>query len=294
MALIDLHSHWGTERGWRGYPGGDAARQFADMRRYFTSWKEGATASEANMADHFRRYNMRTILDLGFTWNLPIEEARAQHDYAFATQRAHPDVILGHWLQVNPRMPESLAEFERCIDNRIEFVGLSLGMPKPDGTGKPLSTDGLWEPFLRICIERNVPVLMPTGITALGAGVPGGLGFELDDIHPRHIDTVARRWPDLKIVMSRPAWPWQAEAIAVMLHKPNVWYEVHGWRPKHFPQELKYEISRRLQDRVMFGAEYPMINMDQLMQDWHEGGYSEEVLAKVFEKNAQAFLGSLF
>jgi hypothetical protein len=42
--------------------------------------------------------------------------------------------------------------------------------------------------------------------------------------------------------------------IAVLLHKPNVWCELHGWSPKYFTDELKREIPRRLAGRVMFLA----------------------------------------
>jgi hypothetical protein len=41
--------------------------------------------------------------------------------------------------------------------------------------------------------------------------------------------------PDLCIIASRPAWLWQDEMISVMLHKPDVWNEVHGWSPKYLP-----------------------------------------------------------
>ena len=39
---------------------------------------------------------------------------------------------------------------------------------------------------------------------------------------------MAARHPQLQIVAARPGWPWQAETIAVLMHKRNIWYEVHG------------------------------------------------------------------
>mgnify|MGYP003341213725 CR=1 FL=1 len=38
--------------------------------------------------------------------------------------------------------------------------------------------------------------------------------------------------------------------VLVLLHKGNVWYELHGWSPKYHPQELKHEIARRLQAKA--------------------------------------------
>ena len=66
------------------------------------------------------------------------------------------------------------------------------------------------------------------GTTGLGAGQRGGGGVRLDASHPRHHDEVAATHPELIIVASRPAWPWQTEMIAILLHKTSVWYEQHS------------------------------------------------------------------
>ena len=67
-----------------------------------------------------------------------------------------------------------------------------------------------------------MPVLLMTGLTGIGQGMPGGAGVVLDDGHPRHIDRVAARYPELRILAGRPAWPWQDDMIAILLHKANV------------------------------------------------------------------------
>ena len=131
------------------------------------------------------------------------------------------------------------------------------------------------------------------GTTGIGAGRPGGGGVRLDASHPRHVDRVAARFPELKILAGRPAWPWQDDMIAILLHKTSVWYEVHGWSPRYFTPDLKLEIGRRLQDRVMFGNDYPLLRYERLLGDWRAEGYSDEVLDKVFRGNAETFLASL-
>ena len=107
------------------------------------------------------------------------------------------------------------------------------------------------------------------------------------------MDEVAAKFPELKIVAGRPAWPWQTEMIAVLLHKPNVWYELHGWSPKYFTADLKWEIPRRLKDKIMFGADYPLFQYERLIKDWKSEDYSSEILGKVFYKNAEQFLDEL-
>jgi len=81
--------------------------------------------------------------------------------------------------------------------------------------------------------------------------------------------------------------------IAILLHKTSVWYELHGWSPRYFAPDLKQEIGRRLQDRVMFGADYPLLSYERLLQDWRGEGYGDAVLDKVLGRNAETFLGTV-
>jgi predicted TIM-barrel fold metal-dependent hydrolase len=93
----------------------------------------------------------------------------------------------------------------------------------------------------------------------------------------------------LKILAGRPAFPWQDEMLAVLLHKPNISYELHGWSPKLFSPALRREIGGRMQDRIMFGCDYPVLRFEMMVERWRSLGFSEPVLAKVFHQNAEAY-----
>jgi len=217
---------------------------------------------------------------------VPVPEARELHDYAFDTQRRFSDAIIGNWFHFQPESgAEARREFERCIADGSGFVGLAVS-----GSGGVPASDPAYDPFYGLCIEANVPALVFVGTTGLGSGFPGGNGILLDHCHPRHLDHVAARYPDLKILAGRPAWPWQTEMIAVLIHKANVWYELHGWSPRYYSEDLKYEIPRRLKDRVMFGADYPLLSYERLIADWRGLGFSDEVMEKVNYRNAENFL----
>lgn len=278
--MIDIHSHWGTKR---GYP----LRTPDELAQQKKTWNsEAAYATEDEMADYFRRSGVRTILDFGYTKFVPLTEAKAVHDYGFATQRAHADVILGHWIHIDPHSGiEGVRELRRCIDFAPGFVGFAVS-----GSGSGPASDACWTPFYELCIQAAIPVLIFVGTTGLGAGLPGGGGVVLDDCHPRHLDFVAAKFPKLTIVAARPGWPWQAETIAVLMHKRNIWYELHGWSPKYFTQDLKHEIPRRLRERVMFGADYPLFTYERLIRDWRGEGYADDVLDDVFRNNPRRFL----
>jgi len=282
--IFDMHSHWGTRR---GYPF-QTPEELAQQERVFRSTPR--YVSEADMAEHFRATGVRAILDLGVRAPAPIDEVRALHDYAFDTQKQHADVIAGHWLHIDPRLGrQAVNELARCLGRRQGLVGLAVS-----GAGfNVAASDPGYAPLYELCLEARAPVLIMVGTTGLGAGRPGGAGVKLAFSHPRHVDEVAATYPELTIVASRPAWPWQADMIAVLLHKANVWYEVHGWSPRYFTADLKSEIARRLHDRVMFGADYPMFRYERLIADWQSEGYGEAVLENIFHRNAERLFGEL-
>jgi predicted TIM-barrel fold metal-dependent hydrolase len=278
-SLFDLHSHWGTER---GYP----LRSAAALAVQQHTWNsQPSYVSEAEMVGYFRQQRVRTILDFGFTKSLPLAEVRPLHDYAIATQQQYADAIYGLWLQIDPRTGEAgAAELARCIAASGGFVSICVSAA---GMGYPAS-DPIYDPFYRVCLAARRPVLVLVGYTGAGAGLPGGDGVELELCHPRYVDKLALRYPELKIIAGRPAWPWQDEMIAVLLHKANVSCELHGWSPKYFTDTLKREIPRRLKHKIMFGADYPLLRYERLVQDWRDLGYGDEILHRVFAANAEA------
>src|SRR3981081_565029 len=111
MKLIDLHSHWGTKKGY-------VLRTEAALKQQKSTWNsEPKYHTEQEMADYFRSQNVKAILDFGFTKEMPIKEARDCTDSALETQRKHPAATLGLWLQLDPHSgPEGAAELKRCIE----------------------------------------------------------------------------------------------------------------------------------------------------------------------------------
>ena len=283
MRLFDCHSHWSTRRGYIF----QGEEELASQEKIWGTKAEYQTEQE--MTDSFRRANARVMMDLATTVLNPMgmDEIRALHDYTFDVQRQHKDVIFGHWLSLDPRLGrDAIREYERAVAADAGFIGFGI-IGQVHGGFPP--SDPIWDPFYKTSIDAGAPVLIHTGLTGIGQGMPGGRGIVLDDGHPRHIDIVAARYPELKILAARPAYPWQDEMIAVMLHKGNVHYELHGWSPKAFPPALRREIGGRLQDRIMFGCDYPVLKHDFMVERWRGLGFSEEVLEKVFFRNAERY-----
>ncbi|MGV9269021.1 amidohydrolase family protein [Kitasatospora sp. NPDC003701] len=146
-------------------------------------------------------------------------------------------------------------------------------------------------PMYEAIEELGVPALFHTGQTGIGAGAPGGAGIRLKYSNPLLIDDVAADFPGLPIVMAHPSFPWQDEALAVANHKPLVHIDLSGWSPKYFPPQLVQYANTLIQDKVLFGSDFPMITPDRWLADFEKLEIKPTVRPKILKDNAARLLG---
>ncbi len=79
------------------------------------------------------------------------------------------------------------------------------------------------------------------------------------------------------------------EALSVATHKPNVYIDLSGWSPKYFPPILVRYINGLLQDKMLFGSDWPVITPD--LSDFAKLDIHEKVRAKVLKANPLPLLG---
>jgi uncharacterized protein len=151
--------------------------------------------------------------------------------------------------------------------------------------------DRMAYPLYEAIQELGLPALFHTGQTGIGSGVPGGAGIRLKFSNPLDVDDVAADFPDLTIILAHPSFPWQDEALAVATHKPNVHIDLSGWSPKYFPPQLVRYANTLLQDKVLFGSDYPVITPDRWLADFEALDIKPEVRPKVLKDNAARLLG---
>lgn len=152
-------------------------------------------------------------------------------------------------------------------------------------------SDQRFYPLWELLQSLRLPVIFHTGQTGIGAGLPGGFGLKLGLSNPILLDSVAADFPELKIIMAHPSVPWQDEAIAVATHKANVWIDLSGWSPKYFPVNLVRQANSLLQDKVLFGSDFPMITPDRWMKDFAGLDIKDDVRPKILKNNALKILG---
>jgi predicted TIM-barrel fold metal-dependent hydrolase len=146
-------------------------------------------------------------------------------------------------------------------------------------------------PLYEVIEATGLPALFHTGHSGIGAGVRGGGGIRLKYSNPMHVDDVAVDFPDLKIILAHPSFPWQEEAISVALHKPNVHIDLSGWSPKYFPEILVRYANTLLREKVLFGSDFPFITPDRWLADFAELPIKDEVRPLILKENAIRLLG---
>jgi len=139
--------------------------------------------------------------------------------------------------------------------------------------------------------ELGAIALFHTGQTGIGAGVPGGGGIRLKYSDPMRVDDVAVDFPEMPIILAHPSFPWQDEALSIATHKPTVYIDLSGWSPKYFPPQLVRYANSLLQDKVLFGSDYPVISPDRWLADFAELPMKDEVRPKILKDNAARLLG---
>ncbi len=279
MRRVDLHAYPGTAE-WIASQGPYAE----ELGRYWN--KQWQAKAEDEVVADFQANGIEAVLvafDIESTTGAPA----CTSEYVAGMRDRHPETFVQAWGTVDPLRGMSVAidEAVRAVRDHgvlgFHFHPIVGGYSVDEPELAPLfdAIDGL-----------GVPVMIDVGTTGMGAGMPGGGGARVRHAHPMAVDELAAAFPAMTIIAAHPGWPWVEEMTAVALHKGNVYWELSGWAPRHFPPALKTDVRGRLQDKIMFGSDYPSLPLERVLREWDELGYSDEVMEKVFHANAERVL----
>ena len=95
----------------------------------------------------------------------------------------------------------------------------------------------------------------------------------------------------MRIVLAHVGWPWHLEAVAMALHKSNVYLDISGWKYRYLPEEVRREIPRRLRGQFCFGTDYPMFDPEACLAELDRLELPPDVANAVLRDNAAALLG---
>jgi predicted TIM-barrel fold metal-dependent hydrolase len=238
-----------------------------------------------DLADYYRSRHARAVL-LG--WDSESTNNRrpfSSRDVASLVEFA-PDVFVGLGAVDPSKGAAAVAQVHEAA--RMGLAGISLYPPTQGRSPSERTTNPVWE----AAAGHDLICMFHTGSTLFGAGMPGGAGVRLEPARPLHVDSVAARLPELRIVLAHGGTLWLSEALAVAVHKSNVFLCLGGQSPAALGGEVIDAINGPLSDRVIFGSGFPFAEPDDWIEKWGRLDLGEATTRKVLHDNALALIGS--
>jgi uncharacterized protein len=214
---------------------------------------------------------------------------RNSNEHVIELATKHPTAFAGALASLNvgsQPTPELIEEAKSLLKSPL-VKGFKFHPPDQNFYPDDRKLYELWE----LLEAGKKPVMFHTGFTVLGANQDGGKGIGLDCGRPIHLDTLARDFPRMKIIAAHPGWPWQEELIGVVTHKKNVYVDTSGYLAEQLPDLFKRAIGGRLQDKALFGTDFPYVDLEKALISFDKLGLKDPVKEKILLSNAQALFG---
>jgi predicted TIM-barrel fold metal-dependent hydrolase len=276
--LIDTHAHQPTSEFLHDAGGEmmqDAAGKFGTE---LETW-----GYEEMVAEYHEVGIGRTVL-LGWDAETNTGNPPVPNDYVAEVRDEYPDFFIGFG-SVDPLKDDCVQEAIRCVED-LDLSGFKFQQIAQGFDPSADRHEHLWSAIE----DLGVPVVFHGGNSTLGANSPGGRGLKVKYGNPLLIDEVAAAHPDLDILVAHPAFPWEREQLAVCQQKGNVYMDLSGWLPRYIDEQVLHYASTILEDKVMFGTDYPMIRPEEWLSSFAtDTEFDEGTQRKILYENAESF-----
>jgi predicted TIM-barrel fold metal-dependent hydrolase len=109
------------------------------------------------------------------------------------------------------------------------------------------------DPLWQYASRHQLPVLLHTGTTFVSKA-------PIDCTLPRHLDVVARRFPDVKLILAHLGHPYEGETVAVIRKHPNLYADISAlvYRPWQLFHGLMLVHEYNVWEKILFGTDFPV------------------------------------
>ncbi len=236
MPIIDVHSHV-----WR-YPD-----HFHDTFRHQAARaKAGVELDLTVRYEDYQQQSVPGVRTVVFGGKAKLSGLWVDDRYVAECVAAHPDQLIG-FLSVDPTQPgweDELRAGHQDLGLRgIKLLSMYAGF-RPD--------DQLLTPLWEYAQKHRLPVLLHTGTTFVSQA-------PLECTLPRHLDLVAIRFPEVRMILAHLGHPYEGECVAVIRKHPHVYADVSAlhYRPFQLYHSLMLVQEYGVWDKVLFGTDYP-------------------------------------
>ncbi len=208
---------------------------------------------------------------------------RIDNEFVAECCKAHPGKLIG-FASVHPLENDAPAQLEQAV-RQGGLEGLKLH-PRFQGVSAA-------DPRIVPVVEKAVELDVPVAIDAL-LWKPTPLAIQV----PLNIDTLCKRVPAVRIIMSHAGGFRFMDALAVVMANENVYLEVSGalgyFVDTPFEDQFMFVLRQAGAGRVIYGSDYPQQPMrpsfDLAETAFKKHGFGEEERARIFGQNLVALL----
>ena len=223
---------------------------------------------------------------------LPMDCARAR-GHAVSSNEQVAELCSGSsrfigFASVDPLREGAARELEQAV-NSMGLKGLKLDAALQDFPPDDPKAFEVYEAAAAL----KIPLVIHAGMSWAPV-TPLVLG------HPLKLEPAVRKFPELNFVLAHFAWPWVWEAIAMALKYPNVYLDtscLYYDSPREFFQFVFSKqipttiIERSLRNKVIFGSNYPRVEIKNMVHALKALNLTEGCLDRIFKENPERLLG---
>ena len=211
-------------------------------------------------------------------------------DYVASCVAEHPHQRLG-FLSLDPtqaRWEDEMREGHRQLGLQgIKLLPMYAGYQPDDER-----LDSLW----KYATEHQLPVLLHTGTNFISQA-------PLEYTLPRHLDRVATRFPEVKIILAHIGHPFGGECVVTIRKHKNLYTDISAlhYRPFQFFQTLMLVQEYGVWDKLLFGTDYPFTtvaatlealrSMNQMLEGTNFPRLDEAAIEAMIYRDSLSLLG---
>ena len=212
--------------------------------------------------------------DCEVTYNFP-----ANNPSVLEFCRAYPELFVGFWGIDPHKGMKAVYEIVRAVEE-LGMAGIATDpylahIPPHDARYYPLYTK---------CCELDVPVFITT---APPPQVPRAV---MDYIDPRHVDIVARDFPELTMIMSHGGYPFVNEAVFTCMRNANVYMDLSEYELAPMGDVYVQALNTTIGDKVVFASAHPFVEQAEAIDIYNKMNLKDDVRRKVMYENAMKIL----
>lgn len=240
--IVDCHVNiWNPE---------DVRPQFeAQLARVRPQGAVGLEADADTLYREMQQVDKAIVFALGYGDSAGVESS---DETTAAAVEKYPDKFVG-FAYVDPRRADCMERL-RHAHQALGLKGVKFG---PIYNCVSLDDERM-TPVYDYLVNNDLPLTLHMGVTYI-QHCPIDLG------RPIHVDELALRYPDLKIIMAHMGHPWYDECIVTIRKQPNVYAEVSGlfYRTWQYYNILISAQDYGAVDKIFWGTDFPYSRVDE-------------------------------